>query len=236
MIVVVIVAAVVVCCICSCFIFCISGGGAAYFGLKGKETDADEAVTTKTVTTAKTGTTAAVTGATFSSPTAKSTALNDNGGGNLFWIDRHSIECNDGINQLQLNNNGGKMKYDYKCVSASAPDRGAVSEVKGNWANMENGNAVTLDRITVGCGVDSVLNKVKFVNIDGVNGRYDYNCLKMNKALTCREASTANSDVGGGNAIYLDRQNITCNSDEALSSMKLVFSGDKYNYKYTCCK
>ena len=51
MIVVVIAAAVLVCCICSCCMFCLSGGGTAYFGLKGKETDAD-GVTKKAAVTA----------------------------------------------------------------------------------------------------------------------------------------------------------------------------------------
>ncbi len=53
----------------------------------------------------------------------------------------------------------------------------------------------------------------------------------------CRAVTTALNDEGGGNAVYLDRHQLSCRADESLSQMHLVRSGNNtYQYKYTCCK
>jgi hypothetical protein len=53
----------------------------------------------------------------------------------------------------------------------------------------------------------------------------------------CRAVTTPLNDEGGGNAVYLDRHQLSCRADESLSQMHLVRSGNNtYQYKYTCCK
>lgn len=53
----------------------------------------------------------------------------------------------------------------------------------------------------------------------------------------CRAVTTALNDEGGGNAVYLDRHQLSCRADESLSQMRLVRSGNNtYQYQYTCCK
>jgi len=53
----------------------------------------------------------------------------------------------------------------------------------------------------------------------------------------CRAVTTPFNDEGGGNAVYLDRHQLSCRADESLSQMQLVRSGNNtYQYKYTCCK
>lgn len=52
----------------------------------------------------------------------------------------------------------------------------------------------------------------------------------------CRQLSTPWNFEGGGNAIYLDRHNVACENNEALTQFHLVRSGtDMYRYDYTCC-
>jgi hypothetical protein len=54
--------------------------------------------------------------------------------------------------------------------------------------------------------------------------------------LTCRNASTGWSVEGGGNAVFLDRQNVQCGKNEMLSQFGLQRSGGGwYRYNYTCC-
>lgn len=53
----------------------------------------------------------------------------------------------------------------------------------------------------------------------------------------CRAVTTPFNDEGGGNAVYLDRHQLSCRADESLSQMRLVRSGNNtYQYQYTCCK
>lgn len=53
----------------------------------------------------------------------------------------------------------------------------------------------------------------------------------------CRAVTTPFNDEGGGNAVFLDRHQLSCRADESISQMHLVRSGNNsYQYKYTCCK
>ncbi len=58
-------------------------------------------------------------------------------------------------------------------------------------------------------------------------------------AITCRNMTTAFDQDGGGNSVYLDRQNVSCWNNENLSGFRLLRnynSGmNKINYNYKCC-
>lgn len=58
------------------------------------------------------------------------------------------------------------------------------------------------------------------------------------RGTNCRAVTTSMDADGGGNAVYLDRQHLTCNADEAISQMRLQRNGagTQYQYHYTCCK
>lgn len=58
------------------------------------------------------------------------------------------------------------------------------------------------------------------------------------RGTNCRAVTTPMDADGGGNAVYLDRQHLTCNADEAISQMRLARNGagTQYQYQYTCCK
>ena len=44
------------------------------------------------------------------------------------------------------------------------------------------------------------------------------------------------NDDGGGNSVFLDRHNVKCGHDEAISSFHLKRGGNKYQIVYKCCK
>jgi uncharacterized small protein (DUF1192 family) len=55
--------------------------------------------------------------------------------------------------------------------------------------------------------------------------------------LKCRTLNTPFNDEGGGNAVYLDRHDLRCESNEMLGQFRLVRNGaGQYRYDYTCCK
>ena len=55
----------------------------------------------------------------------------------------------------------------------------------------------------------------------------------------CRVVNTPLDEDGGGNAIYLDRQDVVCNADESIAKFRLIRGGPdfrQYQYQYICCK
>jgi hypothetical protein len=62
------------------------------------------------------------------------------------------------------------------------------------------------------------------------------NYYKTIENLQCRTASTPWNDEGRGNAVYLDRHNVSCNGNELLQRFQLLRNGrGLYHYDYTCC-
>lgn len=53
---------------------------------------------------------------------------------------------------------------------------------------------------------------------------------------TCRQLSTPWNFEGDGNATYLDRHNVSCENNKALTQFQLYRGGNgSYRYNYTCC-
>lgn len=59
---------------------------------------------------------------------------------------------------------------------------------------------------------------------------------------TCRTLHTPFDEEGGGNAVYLDRQNVECGPNETMRRFRLVRESGpsgptgKYRYDYECCQ
>ena len=61
--------------------------------------------------------------------------------------------------------------------------------------------------------------------------------MKNSQQGQCRDVNTGFNDEGGGNAVFLDRHNISCGANETLQQFKLGRSGGgQYRYDYKCCK
>lgn len=75
-------------------------------------------------------------------------------------------------------------------------------------------------------------------NGDGNKIKFTYTCCEMPEEKTCVKERTPMNDDGGGNAIFLDRHEVKCKDNFALSQFKLSRGGggSKYQYQYTCCQ
>jgi hypothetical protein len=59
---------------------------------------------------------------------------------------------------------------------------------------------------------------------------------KIVENLQCRGTATPWNDEGRGNAVFLDRHDVRCNSNELINRFRLVRNGrGQYRYDYTCC-
>ncbi|MDH3210450.1 MAG: PASTA domain-containing protein [Burkholderiaceae bacterium] len=165
-----------------------------------------------------------------------STPLNDDGRGNMVYLDRHAPDCGaNAINEFRLTRAGTSNRYQYLYTCTSG---GSLGPPAGRSTKLDldgSGNAVYLDRQNVDCGANAVLTKFHLARGSGTV-RYDYSCAPSKVPLKCRDTATAFNDEGGGSAVYLDRHDVRCKADEAISQFRLLRSGRAtFHYTYRCC-
>ena len=232
----------------------------AYMMMSGKKDDD----TTGSNTTGSTGSN--TTGSTGSNTTGSSinnkftllpsklTTKQTDGGGNTVYLDRHNVDCtNNALNKFKLQTiqeppSGGlggyvpqnEIQYDYTC--SSSPSLKDLRNENTPW-NPESDKSWYLNSHNVDCGKNKVINKFQLVrdgnpDTNSKKFRYSYNCSDAGAELTCRDVSTTQNNSGGGNVIYLDRHNVECREDEAISQFQLVAlpQTGEIKYKYKCCK
>ena len=104
------------------------------------------------------------------------------------------------------------------------------------WNSDGRGNAVYLDRHNVACRWGFSLKKFRLLRA-GSKLSYEFECCKTHTS-TCRWVYNSFSDDGNGNAVYLDRQPVSCNRDELLGSFQLQRNShhNKWRYQRLCCK
>lgn len=89
-----------------------------------------------------------------------------------------------------------------------------------------SGTATNQDLFLRGKGTGSVQVSDDFI----VTGRATFN------GRTCRDTATACQTQGGGEAVYLDRHDLNCNSTEYLKRVRLVnCGGGNMRFDFTCC-
>lgn len=224
--------------ICVLLVIVLAGVGAAVYFLK-NTSDNPTPQKTPTSTPVSTPVSTPSTLAPFSSSTSlQNTPWNDDGSGNALFLDRHNVNCDtNGINELYLKRDGDKkIRYEYRCSSG-----GKLQTPTAHTTTLTpdgDGNANFLDRQNVDCGSNNVLTQLGLSRgADKKTYQYNFKCAPSTNNLTCRQASTPWNDEGAGKSTYLDRHDIKCNSDEAISQLHLVRKGDgNYHYEYTCCK
>jgi hypothetical protein len=162
------------------------------------------------------------------------TPSNDWGGGNMIYLDRHSVDCgNDGLNQFKLERpSGNRIRYRYLCKEAINSSGKNKNTGSNDWGG---GNTIYLDRHNVDCGTKPIA-RFRLVRPAGNKIRYDYRCSNKSSTGVCRNANTGWNQESSRN-IYLDRHNVRCNSDEVITQFKLNRNGKgKFRYDYKCCK
>ena len=164
------------------------------------------------------------------------TPANDWGEGNIVYLDRHTVDCDDdGLNQFKLGRpQEDQINYSYKCLEGINSPANINKDTGANdWGE---GNSVYLDRHTVDCGDKPI---ARFVLVRPTEGeiRYDYTCNSKTVSGACRDANTGWNEEGEGNSVYLDRHDAKCNADEVITRFNLVRDGQgKFRYDYKCCK
>jgi hypothetical protein len=106
------------------------------------------------------------------------TGLNDPGGGNTIYLDRHNVDCGDnGIKRFHLTRAGnGNFRYDYTCSAPYIDGQNMTSNVVKSAAwnstglNDQGGGAnIYLDRHAVDCGEDGAITQFKLSHMGTPN-------------------------------------------------------------------
>lgn len=156
---------------------------------------------------------------------------------NARWVSG-SIYCNDNIF-------GDPAVGTVKSCECSSGEDIAVSECEtfytpcqlARWRTMHY-----LDRQSVTCPGGKLISEMRFTG-EGCNSdslRYRATCCKPNRGFTnCRDKWTSCQYVGTMDPIYLDRQNVACDSKyEAMSNWHFTGAGcpgDHMRYVFLCC-
>jgi hypothetical protein len=158
------------------------------------------------------------------------------------YLDGHTVDCeNKPLNRFQFGTlPGDNAKYTYTCCDNTGGSYQQTPIDKETQPNEDGGgNMDYLDKHNVDCGTDSVISKFALNRPSGNSIKYKYTCLKSVKPLTCRDITTP-LNLKGDNATieYLDRHNLSCNTDEAIGRFQYIRgdNGTKIAYSYRCCK
>lgn len=163
----------------------------------------------------------------------------DGGGINAAYLDRHNMDCEtEALNQFNYKREGDQLRMNYTC--ASNPNLGSPVSESTPWQNSNGGNTFALDNLNAECGPGNVMTQLHLATNPDGQWKWEYSCAPSTNPLTCRTTSTPMNDGGNPNegpSIYLDRHDIKCDTNEAISQMQLV-KGDNNNYEiqYTCCQ
>jgi hypothetical protein len=171
----------------------------------------------------------------------RDTGFNDEGDGNVWFIDRHNIECDDNqfINYFKFVRSGqNKFRYEYSCISYSTHSPQCYEHNTG-LQDVGNGgnNAVDyLDRHNIECNPGFALQKFKF-NRFGDRGVFNFKCCKAD-FTSCENKETAADGQGDKKTVYLDRQPVDAKDNGAISQFRLKANlpDNKLKYEFRSCK
>jgi hypothetical protein len=182
------------------------------------------------------------------------TPFNEDGGGNVRFLDRQNVDCfvddrvNGGLNSFVFSQEApdlGKVRYTYTCgSSADSVTKDKCRTVSTNKDDDGDGSPKYLDRHVVACNDGEEISQFKMVQPDGINAgkiRYDYTCYPTAKK-SCREATTATTPFGWGpsgvappgastygnakaNVQFLDKHAVKCEKGEVLKSFGAIQPG-----------
>jgi len=163
------------------------------------------------------------------------------------FLTPHNVDCGKyAVKQFHLGHNGqGKQRYDYSCSAPMVVDGVHVTDNVFESTTRKStalndaggGNSIYLDRHYVGCDEGGYISQFNLQHSGDGRMQYNYTCNKTKKPLKCRAVLNPPSDWGGGNIIYLDRQNVNCNDDEVLNAFYLYRpTPETIAYSYRCCK
>lgn len=187
---------------------------------------------------------------------ARSTPADEDGGnGEIVYLDRQSVDCAApcAIQSFKLvRPTLSTISYNYQCVCDATKIMSPVSPSPMYPASLytlfdegtsrDSGDTAWqtyyLDRHDVTCHASTALQSFALERDNtGKKIRYRYTCTPVSNMGTCRRVTSPLADAAGGHLLYLDRQNVACNSGEVMTRFHLMRRGDGDNvqYGYTCC-
>ena len=162
------------------------------------------------------------------------------GGGKVYYLDRHNIECgSDALNGFGLiRQPGGKTQYNYLCLKPghlTKHDKKTNSQYKGSKSGKRS-SALYLDRHTVDCN-NKPITQFRLHRDGSRRIYYKYKCGNVStQNNACRETSTPWNQESSS-VHYLDRHYAKCNPDEYMTKFKLNRRGNgQFRYDFRCCK
>ena len=106
------------------------------------------------------------------------------------------------------------------------------------WNSDGGGNMVYFDRHRLDCGGSGSVLKMFRLRRRGGRIGFEYRCCRLRKTV-CYNSRRTNgfSSDGGGNAVYLDRQTVSCGTYGYLNGYWLERNGghNSIRYSYYCC-
>jgi len=164
------------------------------------------------------------------------TNADDDGGGNVIFLDRQHVNCgDDALNRFQLTRpSGNRISYRVHCLEGVNNSSTGWNYTGGNSDG--GGNMTVLKNHKVDCG-DKAISEFVLRRPTGTQINYAFRCSNLPHTGQCREMVTSYDADGSGNSVYLDRQNVSCGEGEAMSSFVLEQNSSKnrVRYNYKCC-
>jgi len=177
----------------------------------------------------------------------QSTPDQDWGDGEIFYLDRHDVDCKEGALQgFHLKRPNEKaIAYSFACSNSKAIKKNQIKkETPLNDTNESKANVSInyLDRHEVKCDNKYALQRFTLKRT-GTKVQYIYTCVEVN-CLDIKNENTPESDAGSFSSIFLDRQNVRISPDRVLIGFKLntryqksLFSSKAFfSYTLTSCK
>jgi hypothetical protein len=157
-----------------------------------------------------------------------------------------------------INSSDTIASYGSNCTNkVPSPDKSnALATKPTQWQVVKNlttpfndeggGNTIFLDRHNIDCGDNNGIKSFHLTRKGDGNFRYEYSCSAPfvdGNNITSTEVkgpmykSTGFNDVGGGSSIFLDRHQLDCGEDGAITQFQLANNDtSKYQYNYKCIK
>ena len=160
------------------------------------------------------------------------TNFDDDGQGNVVFLDRHPISCPDheALSNWRLVRGDRTIKYEYKCIRSATISKTCTEY---NTDPQDAGNAAFMDRHTVNCP-SGVLKGFHFVR-NGNKMFFKFNCCNLTIPLKCNQIETAKTAAGDHKTYFLDRINFNIPDEKAVSGFKFNSDGTNYSYSLKVC-
>lgn len=166
-------------------------------------------------------------------PVSKQTNPDEDGGGNMVYLDRHKLSCGaSGISQFQLKRQGGnKIYYGYECSQTASTDRQSQFTALSSDGG---GDTRYLDRHAISCNNKPIKAFKLLRNNDHDEVRYLYKC--GSQTLFGPTTNYTHWNTFSKSNWYLDRHNVECPSSQVLSFVRLEtnWGSKKMRYKFIC--